>query len=96
MMAQLDTEDRRVLEQVRRAPEEREPDWRTPWANYVLIIGGVALVVTDALATGSINGAAGAFMFGVGVCGLLIAVPLSRRIWRLRRLVRHADEAGAF
>ncbi|MHC4959172.1 MAG: hypothetical protein ACYTGN_12455 [Planctomycetota bacterium] len=92
----LDTEDRRVLEQVRRAGEEEEPNWRAPWANYVLIVGGIALVVADAIATRSISGAAGAFMFGVGVCGLIIAVPMSRRIWRLNRLIRHADDSEAF
>ena len=50
----LDSGDRAVLNQVRRIGDESEPTWREPWATYVLIAGGLLLIVTDAIRVGSL------------------------------------------
>ena len=85
-----------MLESVRTWVDPGPPAWKDTWWNWILLAGGIAMIVGSTLETGSITGAAGGFMIGVGVLALVIAVPLSRRLRALFRLVRHADAQGAF
>jgi len=92
----LDPAERKLLEDIRRWDDPGPPRWRETWWNWILLLGGVAMVVGSGLETGRFTGAVGGFMIGVALLALVIAVPLSRRLRTLFRLVRHADALQAF
>lgn len=88
--------ERKLLEDIRRWEDPGRPAWRKTWWNWILLLGGIAMVVSSGLETGRLTGAVGGFMIGVAILALVIAVPLSRRLRTLFRLVRHADALKAF
>jgi hypothetical protein len=91
-----DASEKRLLAEIRRWEDPGPVRWRDPWWNYLLVVGGIAVIVSEAVDTGRINGGAGGLMLGVGLAALLISVPLSRRLRGAYRLVRCADEAKAY
>ena len=90
----LDADDRVTLEQVRKAGES-SPAWTDHWFCYVLIAFGLALGIWDVV-DGVRPGASAGLFVGWGLGLLMVAWPLSRYALRCHRLIRHADEAGAF
>ena len=91
-----ESNEKTLLDQIRRWEDPGPPRWRDPWWNYVLIAGGIMMIVLEAVDFGRINGAAGGFMAGVGLGALVIAVPFSKRLRETYVLVRRADEKKAF
>lgn len=92
----LDEADQRLLQEARRWEDPGPPTWKEGWWNLLLVVGGLVLVVTTALEGHGLTGAAGGFMLGVGLLALLMNVTIARRFREALRLVRHADEAGAY
>jgi len=92
----LDTEQKTMLDQIRGWRDPGPITWKEGWWNWILLAGGILMMVTAAIETRRLTGAAGGFMVGVAILALVIAVPLSRRLRTLYRLVKLADERGAY
>ena len=92
----LDTDQQSTDFGVALVSDPGRPTWKEGWWNWILLGGGLLLVITSGMETGRITGAAGGFMLGVAILALVIAVPLSRRLRTLFRLVKLADERGAY
>lgn len=92
----LDADQRKMLDQVRHWEDPGALTWKEGWWNWILLGGGILLVVTSEIETGRLTGAAGGFLIGVAILALVIAVPLSRRLRTLFRLVKRAEERGAY
>jgi hypothetical protein len=91
----LEQPDRRALHLARAARDDERPSWRQPLYSWIFVIGGLAFAAWD-LVDGIRPGMSSGFMIGIGIGFLVMAVPLSRHLWHCYRLIRMADEAGAY